>query len=132
LSNSSSVTSLLHMVAQVWLEYGESFRQATVQQLPKAFQDCIEPTVAKQVMQLCGLTPLQIHEAGVEWLALTREQIQTAVARNFFTEASASELERYYAAVAVGGYTSCDEQFSNRNSRRSTPTSEPLNPSPQQ
>jgi hypothetical protein len=94
------------------LEYGKSFRQATVQRMvPKAFQDCMEPTVAKQVMQLCGLTPLQIHEAGAEWLALTRQQIQSAVARKFFTEASASELERYYATVAVSSYTSCDEQL---------------------
>jgi len=70
------------------LEYGKSFRQATVQNLvPKAFQDCIEPTVAKQVMQLCGLTPLQIHEAGAEWLALSRQDILTAVATKFFTEA---------------------------------------------
>ena len=108
------------MKTSAWnsLEYGKSFCQATVQHLvPKAFQDCIEPTVSKQVMQFCGLTPLQIHEAGVEWLALTREQIQTAVAQKNFTEASASELERYYAAVAVGGYTSRDEQFSNRNSQ---------------
>jgi hypothetical protein len=94
------------------LEYGKSFRQATVQNLvPKAFQDCIEPTVAKQVMQLCGLTPLQIHEAGAEWLALTRQDILTAVATKFFTEASASELERYYASVAVGSYSTCDEQL---------------------
>ena len=94
------------------LEYGKASRQASVQYLvPKAFQDCIEPTVAKQVMQLCGLTPLQIHEAGAEWLALTRQQIMDAVARKFFTLASAAELERYYATIAMGGYTTCDEQL---------------------
>ena len=94
------------------LEYGKAFRQASVQYLvPKAFQDCIEPTVAKQVMQLCGLTPLQIHEAGAEWLALTRQQIMDAVARKFFTLASAAELERYYATIAMGGYATCDEQL---------------------
>ena len=94
------------------LEYGRSHRQASVQNLvPKAFQDCMDPTVAKQVMQLCGLTPLQIHEAGAEWLRLSRQEIMAAVARKFFTEASASELERYYASVTVGGYTTCDEQL---------------------
>jgi hypothetical protein len=62
-------------------------------------------------MQLCGLTPLQIHEAGAEWLALTRQEIMAAVARKFFTLASPAELERYYATIAMGGYATCDEQM---------------------